>query len=207
MMIHMRDFSNRFRGVQRLFVFVLVVAVAFTFCAVRAQDDAEPGDAASARRTTTPDLSEVSADQVEMDFNTRVATFTGNVQVDDSRMQLKADKMIVSLNAKNELKKIVAEGNVIIDDVASERRAMGGHTVYTPDNDTMILTEDPILMIDEKTALTGADEIIYDRRQGKMTAKGGRPKIIIIQPQRDMLDQEKTKHAPDKKTKPDETDE
>ncbi|OGV69152.1 MAG: hypothetical protein A3K19_15485 [Lentisphaerae bacterium RIFOXYB12_FULL_65_16] len=118
---------------------------------------------------------EISADTMDMDFADRVATFQGNVKVNDSRMTLQSDKMIVTLNSTDELKRIEALGGVVIQEAGTGRRATAGKAVYDVEAGNIVLTEDPRLYDTEKNgSITGATQITYDRKTEKFRVEGQR---------------------------------
>ena len=139
------------------------LAVALCFAASVAADQPE-GDAVE-------DELEIKSDSMDMDFAQRKAVFEGNVRVSDSRMKLRADRMEVFLSPQDELQRIEAAGNVVIEETATDRKALAGKAVYDVEQGRVVLTEDPVLHVGENS-MTGAFKITYSRAEGKFRSEG-----------------------------------
>lgn len=130
--------------------------------------------APQADKGTAKGMSEldITADSVEMDFANRRGTFVGNVKVSDESMLLLADKMIVHLTEKNELRMIEAMGNVIISEVGTQKKATAGKAVFDVKEDVVVLSESPSLADLGQWTLTRAHLITYDRKKTTFKAEG-----------------------------------
>lgn len=137
---------------------------------------ADSGSATSAsegdQATEDTDNLSVTADTLDMDFVNKIAVFTGHVEVSDSRMTLKADHMDVYLTPDDDLKRIVATGNVTVHEPASARRATAGKAIYDVIEGTVVLTDTPTI-VDGENTVTEADTITYFRDSDKFRFEGG----------------------------------
>ncbi|MBT3378865.1 MAG: hypothetical protein HN742_18190 [Lentisphaerae bacterium] len=131
-------------------------------------DKVATGEAAGTEET---DNLSVTADTLDMDFVKKMAVFVGNVEVSDSKMTLKADHMDVYLTDEDDLKKIVATGNVVIHEPASARQATAGKAIYDVIEGTVILTDTPTI-VDGENTVTEADTITYFRNSDKFRFEG-----------------------------------
>ena len=66
-----------------------------------------------------------------------IASFEGHVHVDDEQYQMHADRVYLFLEGTNELKRIVALGNVAMTNAA--RRAYGAKATYSKKNGLVVL--------------------------------------------------------------------
>jgi lipopolysaccharide transport protein LptA len=66
-----------------------------------------------------------------------IASFVGHVHVDDEQYQMHADRVYLFLEGTNELKRIVAIGNVAMTNEA--RRAYGAKATYSKKNGLVVL--------------------------------------------------------------------
>ena len=122
-----------------------------------------------------PDELEVTADTMEMDFAAKIAVFSGNVRVCDSRMTLTSDKMVITLSLDDELKSIEASGHVVIREAKTKRCATAGRAVYDVGRGTIVLTEAPRLS-DGSETVWEADRITYFRATERFKLDRGRIK-------------------------------
>ncbi len=123
---------------------------------------------------------DITADSVEMDFANRKGTFVGNVKVADETMLLLADKMIVHLTEKNELRMIEAMGNVVISEVGTQKKATAGKAVFDVKQDLVVLSESPSIADMGQWTLTRAHLITYDRKKATFKADGSESEPIRI---------------------------
>lgn len=77
---------------------------------------------------TTGGTARVTADKAYYDHGEGYAYFCGRVFVDDAEYQLHADRAYVFMDGTNELKRIVALGNVAVTN--DTKRAYGGKASY-----------------------------------------------------------------------------
>ncbi len=142
--------------------------------------EAPPSDpgappAAVARADVPP--TDITSDTMDFDIQLRQAIFLGNVVVLDHSLRLEADKLTVQFDENNQLQMIEAIGNVIIS--AERNKAQSGKAIYDFNAGTIILSEQPELMLGVNK-IVGAEKIIYDRKAGKFRNEGGQPHIIIL---------------------------
>ncbi len=101
------------------------------------------------------------------------AQFSGNVVAKKDASIIKADKLTVFLDEKNEAKKYKATGNVDFE-IKTDKKDIKGKCdilVYFPDEDRYILTGNVFLNdILNKRKVFG-DEVILDNKKGESYAK------------------------------------
>lgn len=94
---------------------------------------------------------EITADNLEVEQERQIATFTGNVDAVQGELVLKADKLVVHYRqegkTENNVSRIVAEGNVFL--ASPDSTAQGDRGVYDVDKDTMVLTGNVVLTRDD----------------------------------------------------------
>ncbi len=94
---------------------------------------------------------EITADNLEVEQDRQIATFTGNVDAVQGELVLKADRLVVHYRqdgeTENNVSRIVAEGNVFL--ASPDSTAQGDRGVYDVDNDTMVLIGNVVLTRDE----------------------------------------------------------
>ena len=79
----------------------------------------------------------ITADRTDYDRKEGVVLFDRNVYVDDAQYQMHADRVYLFLEGTNELKRIVAIGNVAMTNEA--RRAYGAKATYSKKNGLVVL--------------------------------------------------------------------
>ena len=82
-------------------------------------------------------LVRISSDRTYYDRKEGFACFTGKVSVEDPEYQLHADRAFVYMGETNDLKRIVALGNVAITN--GTKRAYGAKATYQRENGVVIL--------------------------------------------------------------------
>ena len=120
--------------------------------------------------------SKIVSDTVDIDFKNHVAIFKGNVKVYDKKQTLESDEMKVFFTKKNELKKVIAVGDVVINQPEQNRQAESGRAEYNVSTGKIRLTEDPTLQMGDST-IKNAAVIIYNRDTQRVTTKGQRPEV------------------------------
>lgn len=105
-----------------------------------------------------------------------VGIFEGRIHVDDEEYQLHADKAFVFMNGTNELKRIVAIGNVAITN--EMRRAYGGKASYYRDNGMVVLYSD-------KDRLAEVREV---KKEGDQIVRGSKIKFWVNSEQVEVID-------------------
>jgi lipopolysaccharide export system protein LptA len=128
---------------------------------------------------------EITSDTMDYDIETRSAVFAGNVHVKDSRLDLKATKMIVQFDESNELETITCEGKVTIS--RDGHLAKGEKATYDYKGGSISLSGNPVLL-QGASKISGAERIIFNRAEGKFRTEGGQPKIEFYSPKSTGLD-------------------
>lgn len=146
----------------------------------------------------------ITSDTMDIDIQNDMATFIGNVEVDDPEMNIKCSKMVIYLenkpdekneksDAKDEGKKSVEEagsnkqvsrieciGDVVIirkveavpgEPVPEAQKAIAGKAEYNLRNDTITLTEKPVIM--RGTDILKGERITINTKTEKMAVIGG----------------------------------
>ena len=91
----------------------------------------------AAASTMSGGLVRISSDRTYYDRKEGFACFTGKVSVEDPEYQLHADRAFVYMGGTNDLKRIVALGNVAITN--GTKRAYGAKATYQRENGVVIL--------------------------------------------------------------------
>lgn len=94
----------------------------------------------AAAGTTVGGTAKISSASVYYDRNEGFAYFSGKVHVEDAKYQLHADRAYVFMNGTNELKRIVALGNVAMTN--ETKRAYGAKASYYRDRGMVVLSAD-----------------------------------------------------------------
>jgi lipopolysaccharide transport protein LptA len=116
-----------------------------------------------------PPPTEITAENVEYDFQNHSAIFTNNVQVIDDLVRLRCDRLVVESGSEGDPERIAAIGNVII--TSEDRQARGGKAVYDIPKGRIVLYDEPVLEYGSNE-IVGAREIVYDRIRGSFKTKG-----------------------------------
>lgn len=112
----------------------------------------------------------ISADRMEMQIDDNTIELSGNVLIYDSTMNLTADKMLIYLDKDNKLDRIDAFDNVTIRKLNGSESATGERASYNGKDDKITL-EGNCTLLQGKNVMS-CKEIIYDRKNQKITAKG-----------------------------------
>ena len=96
------------------------------------------------------EVTEITSERLTFDYNEHYALFEENVVVVDPEMKLKADRMTVHFAEDNEVKSIIARGNVIIEQ--EDRPATAGRAVYD--------VESGKIQLDEKPRVTRGNDVL-----------------------------------------------
>jgi len=134
----------------------------------------------SAVRRTVPlaQSTVVTSDDLVMDMEKKVATFTGHVKVVDPKGTMTADKMIVHLTQQDEsgsgVRRIEASGGVVIAQEGS--KAIGDEAIYSAVDQTVVLSGAAQVQTDQ--GIVTGETVIYDMAKGTTNVKG-RPRLIL----------------------------
>lgn len=132
----------------RVFGFSMFLAAAFGAVAALA---------AEAGRAT------ITSDTTFYDRKEGIVVFTGNVKVDDAEYQLHSNRAFVFLEGTNELKRIVATGNVALTN--ESRRAYASKATYRKDSGLVVLYGEegrPAEVRDE--GAKGGDQVVKGKK-------------------------------------------
>lgn len=116
---------------------------------------------------------EITADELQVNRETGIATFTGNVLVVQSGLRMTADVIEVTYvedpaDGVSPIKQVVATGNVLL--VNGDEAAEGDKAVFTPDEDRVIVTGN-VLLTQGQTALSGG-RLVVDLETGSGVMEG-----------------------------------
>jgi lipopolysaccharide export system protein LptA len=136
-------------------------------------------DTMSARRVVpTAQSTVVTSDDLVMDMEKKVATFTGHVKVVDPKGTMTADKMIVYLTQQEDtgsgVRRIEASGGVVISQEGS--KAIGDEAIYSAPDQTVVLSG--AAQVQTEQGIVTGETVIYDMAKGTAQVKG-RPRLIL----------------------------
>jgi len=125
----------------------------------------------------------ISADHMQMLVEKNVIEMDGNVIVQNSTMNLVADKMRAYMDKNNELSKIDAEGNVIIRKLLTKESAVGDFGHYDAKKNRVTLTGNCTLMQNDR--IMKCEKITYDTITQVISAERGTIVIKNAKKQKD----------------------
>ena len=165
-------------------IYFAAAVAAAAFAAFAAEEVSVEKSAAAAPATTTLSMAKISAASTFYDGKAGFVFFDRNVAVEDERYQLHADKAYVFLDGTNELKRIVAVGNVAMTN--ETRRAYGGRASYHKSRDLVVLYADE----------SGVAEVRDETPEGARIVRGKRIRFWIGSEQVEVLEAEMTAPMP-----------
>lgn len=121
---------------------------------------------------------EITSDTMDFDIEQKTATFIGNVNVEDERISLASDKMLVQFSDDDKLAFIEMMGNVVVTSDSSDQ-ARSGKAKYDFEAGLIVLSEKPEL-IKGRCQIVGAKEIHFIKEENVFRTKG-RTTIICEQ--------------------------
>ena len=98
---------------------------------------------AGRKRPANAEPTVITSDQLEFDYQNFVALFDGNVVVKDPEFTLKTDRMLVTFENSNDVKRVDCIGNV--DMVSDDIHARCGRAVYTRENALVVMSDEPVV--------------------------------------------------------------
>lgn len=120
----------------------------------------------------------VTSDDLVMDMEKKVATFTGHVKVVDAKGTMTADKMIVYLTQQEDsgsgVRRIEATGGVVISQEGS--KAIGDEAIYNAAEQTVVLSG--AAQVQTEQGIVTGETVIYNMATGTAQVKG-RPRLIL----------------------------
>ena len=112
----------------------------------------------------------------------RKSTFTGNVHAHNKNLKIWSDKMIVNLELKkDEIKEIIASGNVKIVRLVDEAEIYGDQANYSLENEFIVITGKVI--VKENGNQVSGNELMVDLKSSSSIMVGSdsnRVEAIII---------------------------
>ena len=95
------------------------------------------------KRAADAGPTKITSDSLEFDYNAFVALFDGHVVVTDPEFVLKTDRMLVTFENSNDVKRVDCIGDV--DMVSDDIHAVCGRAVYTRDNALVVMSDEPVV--------------------------------------------------------------
>jgi lipopolysaccharide transport protein LptA len=154
---------------KSLALFVLAAALMTTPLCAQLADDTSTDVQPPAGSTL------IMSDELHSDQNTHQSVFTGKVVVVGQNFHMTCQQMTVFFTNDNKVSKIIATGDVVI--TQPDRVTHCGHAEYTQDNDTFVLTEEPVIY-NGKTKVEGT-RITINRQTQQMQTDQGRTTVTI----------------------------
>ena len=118
----------------------------------------------------------ITGEAKKLEFKKDRIVYTGNVKLTRGESVLKADKVVIFLNEEGKPVKMVATGNVRYYE--PKRKAFSSYAEYDLKRDLIVLKGKA--KVEEEQNLLEADEIVYDRKNGTLKAKGDKSKVRTI---------------------------
>ncbi len=162
-------YKDRLYKVLFYLFFICIIDFSFLFA-----------ESSAAVGTAEADKIQVSADSLNINNEGNYAEFIGSVKAVHKDMTINSDRLTVYYDKKSEnggvsaqdegaIKKIIAEGNVII--VSDGRTANSQKAVYLTKNGMLILTGKDARITDKQNYITGS-KIIFNRSSGNVKVVG-----------------------------------
>ncbi len=120
----------------------------------------------------------VASDRLEFRYDERVLLYEGNVTVKQGEIELRADKLSITLQGIEDLRlrSVVAEGNVVL--TQRNRRASGRKAVFDERERTVVLSGDAVLQ-DGPNRVSG-ESIVVDLGLERSVVQGGKGRVQAI---------------------------
>jgi len=150
---------------------ILVCAMLFLSLSALAENPAAPAKDESPKESSEADDVTITAERMEMHIKDRYTELTGNVLVQDSAVNLTAEKIRVYTDEHNKLEKVEAEDHVVIRKLDGSESATGDQGLYEIKADTIILDGNCTLM--QGNNILKCKRIVYDRKKQTISAEGG----------------------------------
>ena len=112
----------------------------------------------------------ITSDRLEFDYQNFVALFDGNVVVTDPEFTNQCDRMLVTFENSNDVKRVDCIGNV--DMVSGDIHAKCGKATYTRENALVVMTDDPVVRRGPEQVLSGRIINIWLNDE-RVTTEGG----------------------------------
>ena len=147
------------RFLKRAFpLFMICCLMAVAPSSLRAQTGMEDGET----------ITEITSNHLVFDYGEKLAVFTGNVVVTDPDMQLSSDLLRVFMTENDEIRRIEAEGNVVIK--MEGMHSQSGRADYVPDTGELVLTKQP--QVSREGSIMQAVKFTYYQLEKRLEADG-----------------------------------
>ncbi len=116
----------------------------------------------SAAKQLTGRPAKITSDSTVYNRKEGIASFEGHVHVDDEQYQMHADRVFLFMEGTNELKRIVAIGNVAMTN--EMRRAYGAKATYSKKNGLVVLYSGDGVTAEVRDESKVQDQVVRGRR-------------------------------------------
>lgn len=113
----------------------------------------------------------IVSDRIEYDYKELIIAFDDHVKVTDPRFTMTCDRMLVFLEGTNQIKRVIAIGNV--DGTQPDRHATCDRAVYERATGEIVMTGSPVLTRGADR-VTGAKITVFQNDQRVIIEGGGR---------------------------------
>ncbi|MGB8363187.1 MAG: LptA/OstA family protein [Rhizomicrobium sp.] len=114
---------------------------------------------------------DIASDNFVGNFETKMGTYLGNVIVTQAGCKLRADKVIAEAVGGNDLNRLTATGNVVLDTASGT--ATGDNGVYDLGAKTVTLTGKKVVLVKGKNVMRGTLLVVnMETGLAHLTAKG-----------------------------------
>ena len=124
----------------------------------------------------------IISDKLHVDMDERKSTFTGNVHAYNKNLKIWSEKMVVNLKLKkDEIKEIIASGNVKILRLVEGGEIYGDHANYSLENEIIVITGKVI--VKENGNQVSGNELMVDLKNSSsimMGSDSNRVEALII---------------------------
>ena len=128
---------------KRTTLFALLAAAALLPAVLAPAAGGAKGPLAGRKRPADAGPTVITSDQLEFDYQNFVALFDGHVVVKDPEFTLTTDRMLVTFENSNDVKRVDCIGNV--DMVSDDIHARCGRAVYTRENALVVMSDEPVV--------------------------------------------------------------
>jgi len=118
----------------------------------------------------------ITGEAKNLEFKKDRIIYTGNVKLTRGESILKADKVVILLDEKGKPTKMIATGNVRYYE--PNRKSFSSYAEYDLRSEVIILKGNA--RVEEDKNLLEAEEIVYDKKNGTLQAKGDKSKVRTI---------------------------
>lgn len=172
------------RSLRRRFAVPLVAVATVALMALPSTVAANAGAPLLAKLSLTQSGApvEVVADRLDFEYASRILTYEGNVEVRQGDVELKSDRLTISLEGEGDLRlrSVIASGNVRLRH--GQRKASAGRAVFDQRKQTVELRENAVLE-DGPNRVTGERiEVDLGRERSVIQGGTGRVRAVLYPP-------------------------